>query len=221
VDAGFWQGRWARNEIGFHLEQVHPGLRRHWPRLGLPEGAGVLVPLCGKSLDLAWLAGQGFNVLGVELSEKAVEAFFAEQQLEAEISQAGAFRVYRSGKLEIRCGDFFALGAADVAACLGVYDRAALIALPPPMRQRYAAHLSAILPVGCQQLLVTLDYDQQQMDGPPFAVGEAEVKALYALDWRVEQLEAKEVLERNPKMRERGLQRLEERFYRLRRGRLG
>lgn len=217
MDAGFWQGRWARNEIGFHLEQVHPGLRRHWPRLELPEGAGVLVPLCGKSLDLAWLAGQGFNVLGVELSEKAVEAFFAEQQLEAEVSQAGAFRVYRSGALEIRCGDFFELGAADVATCQGVYDRAALIALPPPMRRRYAAHLSTILPADCQQLLVTLDYDQQQMDGPPFAVAEAEVKALYAPSWQVEQLEAKEVLERNPKMRERGLQRLEERFYRLRR----
>ncbi|EXF43870.1 thiopurine s-methyltransferase [Pseudomonas sp. BAY1663] len=85
------------------------------------------------------------------------------------------------------------------------------------MRRRYAAHLSTILPADCQQLLVTLDYDQQQMDGPPFAVAEAEVKALYAPSWQVEQLEAKEVLERNPKMRERGLQRLEERFYRLRR----
>jgi len=221
VDTGFWQGRWARNEIGFHLDQVHPGLRRHWPRLGLPAGAGVLVPLCGKSLDLAWLAGQGFRVLGVELSEKAVEAFFAEQQLEAEVLQVGAFRVYRSGTLEIRCGDFFALGADDVAACQGVYDRAALFALPPAMRQRYAAHMSAILPADCQQLLVALDYDQRQMDGPPFAVGEAEVRQLYAPGWDVELLEAKEVLERNPALRERGLQHLEERFYRLRRGRLG
>ncbi len=72
----FWQERWAHNEIGFHLDDVHPGMRRHWPRLALPDGATVLVPLCGKSLDLAWLAGQGFNVVGVELSEKAVEAFF-------------------------------------------------------------------------------------------------------------------------------------------------
>ncbi len=213
----FWQERWARNEIGFHLEDVHPGLRRHWPRLALPEDAAVLVPLCGKSLDLAWLAGQGHRVLGVELSQKAVEAFFAEQGLEAEISQVGAFKVYRSGRLEIRCGDFFALAAQDVADCRGVYDRAALIALPPAMRQRYAASLTNILPAGCQQLLVTLDYDQAEMDGPPFAVSQAEVSTLYDGAWDVQQLEAKEVLERNPKMRERGLQRLQEQFYRLQR----
>ncbi|WP_313210376.1 thiopurine S-methyltransferase [Stutzerimonas nitrititolerans] len=218
MHADFWQGRWARNDIGFHLDQVHPGLRRHWPRLKkLQEGATVLVPLCGKSLDLAWLAGEGFRVLGVELSQKAVETFFAEQQLEAEISQVGPFKVYRSGTLEIRCGDIFALGADDVSACQGIYDRAALIALPPLMRQRYAAHLSAILPAGCQQLLVTLDYEQAQMDGPPFAVGDAEVMALYAAEWQVERLEAKEVLATNPRMRERGLQRLEEHFHRLQR----
>ena len=207
----FWQERWARNEIGFHLEDVHPGLRRHWPRLALPEDAAVLVPLCGKSLTrLARRAGPSRT--GVELSQKAVEAFFAEQGLEAEISQVGAFKVYRSGRLEIRCGDFFALAAQDVADCRGVYDRAALIALPPAMRQRYAALLTNILPAGCQQLLVTLDYDRAEMDGPPFAVSRAEVSTLYDGAWDVQQLEAKEVLERNPKMRERGLQRLQEQF---------
>ncbi|MCQ4294831.1 thiopurine S-methyltransferase [Pseudomonas stutzeri] len=211
----FWQERWARNEIGFHLDDVHPGLRRHWPRLALPSGATVLVPLCGKSLDLAWLAGQGFKVMGVELSQKAVEAFFVEHQLEAEISQEGPYRIYRAGMLEIRCGDFFALRADDVADCRGVYDRAALIALPPAMRERYATLLTAILPVGCQQLLVTLDYDQAEMDGPPFAVSSSEVRDLYAAGWDLELLEAKEVLERNPRMRERGLRRLEEQFHRL------
>lgn len=213
----FWQERWARNEIGFHLDDVHPGLRRHWPRLALSDGATVLVPLCGKSLDMVWLAGQGFKVVGVELSEKAVQTFFSEQQLEAEVSQNGPFRIYRSGALEIRCGDFFALSAADVVGCRAVYDRAALIALPPPMRQRYAALLSAILPAGCQQLLVTLDYDQAEMDGPPFAVSCGEVSDLYASEWNVELLEAKEVLQRNPKMRERGLTRLEEQFHWLQR----
>ncbi|WP_213663779.1 thiopurine S-methyltransferase [Stutzerimonas stutzeri] len=213
----FWLQRWARNEIGFHLGMVHPGLRRHWPRLGLAPGAQVLVPLCGKSVDLAWLVEQGYRVLGVELSEKAVEAFFAEQQLDAEVSQAGPFKIFRAGALEIRCGDIFALAAQDVADCQALYDRAALIALPPPMRQRYAAHLSAILPNACQQLLITLDYEQSQMDGPPFAVDTAEVTALYAADWHVELLESKEVLERNPRMRECGLGRLEERFYHLRR----
>lgn len=85
----FWQERWARNEIGFHLDDVHPGLRRHWPRLAVPAGAAVLVPLCGKSLDLAWLAGQGYRVLGVELSQKAVEAFSQNSSLKPRFPRKG------------------------------------------------------------------------------------------------------------------------------------
>mgnify|MGYP006186955445 CR=1 FL=1 len=137
----FWQERWARNEIGFHLREVNPYLQRHWPDLGLAAGAQVLVPLCGKSLDMAWLAGQGYRVLGVELAESAVIAFFAEQELTPEVDQYGAFRRYRAGAVELLCGDFFALQAADVAACAGLYDRAALIALPQEMRSSYLSVL--------------------------------------------------------------------------------
>ena len=78
MHAEFWQARWARSEIGFHLSEVNPYLQRYWPALGLPEGARVLVPLCGKSLDLAWLVGQGYQVVGVELAPRAVEDFFTE-----------------------------------------------------------------------------------------------------------------------------------------------
>ena len=109
----FWQARWARNEIGFHLREVNPYLQRHWPELGLVPGAQVLVPLCGKSLDMAWLAEQGYRVLGVELAESAVIAFFAEQELTPQRSISyGAFRRYRAGAVELLCGDFFALQAS-------------------------------------------------------------------------------------------------------------
>ncbi|GAB3394780.1 thiopurine S-methyltransferase [Azotobacter armeniacus] len=213
----FWQARWARNEIGFHQPEVNPYLSRHWPALGLAPGSRVLVPLCGKSLDLAWLAGQGFSVLGVELAERAVRDFFDGQQLEPQSSRQGPFTVYRAGPVEIRCGDFFALSAADVADCRGFYDRAALIALPPEMRERYVAHLSAILPSPCRGLLVTLDYDQARMAGPPFAVADHEVQRLLAADWRLQLLEAPDVLKENWKFLERGLERLEERVYLLER----
>jgi len=217
VHEDFWQARWTRNEIGFHQTEINPYLSRHWPTLGLAPGSRVLVPLCGKSLDLAWLAGEGFAVLGVELAEKAVRDFFAEHQLTPQIAQQGAFTVYRAGPVEIRCGDFFALTAADVADCRGLYDRAALIALPPEMRERYVAHLSAILPPGCRGLLVTLDYDQARMDGPPFAVPDHEVQRLLAADWRLHLLETPDVLRENWKFLQRGLDRLEERVYRLER----
>ncbi|MGV8902072.1 MAG: thiopurine S-methyltransferase [Pseudomonas sp.] len=211
----FWHKRWALDQIGFHLGEVNPYLQRFWPELELKEHARVLVPLCGKSLDLAWLAGQGFRVLGVELSEKAVEDFFSEQQLDAQISQRGPFKVYSVESIELWCGDFFALTAEDVSECVGLYDRAALIALPPEMRQRYTRHLTQILPRGCQGLLITLDYDQTQIDGPPFSVPDAEVQQLLAADWQLDALDECDVLGKSWRFLQGGVTRLEERAYRL------
>lgn len=216
MDEAFWQRRWARNEIGFHLNEVNPYLRRHWPGLKLDRGARVLVPLCGKSLDMAWLAEQGFAVLGVELSERAAEDFFAEHGLVPDVGVQGEFKVYRAGLVEIRCGDFFAMTPDDVADCRALYDRAALIALPADMRQRYVNQLVSILAPGCQGLLITMDYPQEQMPGPPFAVDDAEVRGSLSARWKIELLERADVLnESNWKFLQRGLTRLEERCYRL------
>lgn len=211
----FWHKKWASNQIGFHLSEVNPYLQRHWPELSMPATARVLVPLCGKSLDLAWLAGRGHQVLGVELSEKAIEDFFNEHQIQPQISEKGAFKVYRSDAIELWCGDFFALTASDVADCVAFYDRAALIALPAPMRERYAAHLQQILPQGVQGVLITLDYDQAQIPGPPFAVGDDEVKRLLGDLWQVQALEERDVLGESWKFLQAGVTRLEERVYRV------
>lgn len=213
----FWQARWARNEIGFHRSAVHPALPAHWARLQLPADSPVLVPLCGKSLDMPWLAAQGHAVLGVELAEKAVADFFAEQQLAPQRDADGALRRYRAEGLTVLQGDFFALDAGQVADCAGYYDRAALIALPPAMRARYVAHLQALLPSGCRGLLVTLDYPQEQKDGPPFAVGDAEVQALYGAGWRIERVEDADVLADNAPFAARGVTALRERVYLLER----
>ena len=211
----FWQDRWASNQIGFHQHEVNPYLQRHWPVLGLPVGVKVLVPLCGKSLDLVWLKSQGYPVMGVELSEQAVEAFFSEQELVPHISQQGAFKVYQASMIELWCGDFFSLDAGALAGCSAVYDRAALIALPPLMRAQYAEHLNTLLPSGCQGLLITLDYDQGQKAGPPFAVTDEEVQVLFALHWALERLEERDILRESGKFLQDGVTRLEERTYRL------
>ncbi|WP_285420763.1 thiopurine S-methyltransferase [Pseudomonas sp. efr-133-TYG-5] len=208
----FWHKKWAANQIGFHLPEVNPYLQRHW---AAPATARVLVPLCGKSLDLSWLAGRGHQVLGVELSEKAVEDFFNEHQVQPQISSKGAFKVYRGDAIELWCGDFFALTADDVADCTALYDRAALIALPAPMRERYAAHLQQILAQGVQGLLITLDYDQAQMPGPPFAVADEEVQRLLGDVWQMQVLEEQDVLGDSWKFLQAGVTRLEERVYRV------
>ncbi|NMX66727.1 thiopurine S-methyltransferase [Pseudomonas sp. WS 5111] len=215
MESTFWHDRWARNQIGFHLPEVNPYLQRHWPGLGLVGGARVLVPLCGKSLDLMWLAQQGCQVLGVELSEKAVEEFFQEQCLAAQVSQRGSFKVYQAGTIELWCGDFFELSREDVAGCAALYDRAALIALPPLMRERYAAHLQAIAPQVQSGLLISLDYEQALKAGPPFAVSDEEVRRLLAGRWRLSVLEQRDILAESPKFAQDGVTRLEERVYQL------
>ena len=214
MEPAFWQQRWADNQIGFHQAQVNPYLQRYWPTLGLAPGSRVLVPLCGKSLDLAWLAGQGYRVLGVELSRQAVEAFFCEHGLEAEVQQRGFFEVWRSGDVELWCGDFFALQAGDVGDCAGLYDRAAVIALPPQMRGAYMQLFSSLLPAGCQGVVVTLDYDQVLLGGPPFSVGDEELRQGFA-GWQVDELEAEEVIEESPKFLQAGVSSLLERVYRV------
>ena len=208
----FWHKKWASGQIGFHLPEVNPYLQRHW---AVAATARVLVPLCGKSLDLAWLAGRGHQVFGVELSEKAIEDFFNEHKVQPQISHQGAFKVYRGGAIELWCGDFFALTASDVADCTALYDRAALIALPAPMRERYAAHLQQILAQGVEGLLITLDYDQAQIPGPPFAVGDDEVQRLLGDVWQVQVLEEQDVLGESGKFLQAGVTRLEERVYRV------
>ncbi|AFO46361.1 MULTISPECIES: thiopurine S-methyltransferase [Pseudomonas] len=214
MEPAFWQQRWADNQIGFHQAQVNPYLQTYWPQLQLAPGSRVLVPLCGKSLDLAWLAGQGHRVLGVELSRRAVEDFFREHGLEAEVRQQGAFEVWRSGDVQLWCGDFFALRAEDVAGCVGLYDRAAVIALPVQMRARYMQLLSGLLPTSCRGLVVTLDYDQSLLAGPPFSVRDEELRQGFA-GWQVEQLEAVEVIEESPKFVQAGASSLLERVYQV------
>ncbi|MFD2884454.1 thiopurine S-methyltransferase [Pseudomonas lini] len=170
----------------------------------------------GKSLDLLWLAHQGHEVLGIELSEKGRGGFFSVSiNLTRTSVNRGPFKVYRAGSIELWCGDFFELTAGDVADCSGLYDRAALIALPPAMREQYAAHLIRILPKDSLGLLITLDYDQAQMAGPPFAVLDDEVQRLFGDVWALKILEDQDVLGESWKFLEAGVTRLEERVYRV------
>ncbi|XXF07141.1 thiopurine S-methyltransferase [Pseudomonas sp. D2-3] len=210
----FWLQRWHANQIGFHARQVNDLLQRHWATVAGASEAPVLVPLCGKSLDIAWLAARGHRVVGVELAEVAVAAFFAEQRIQPVISEEGAFKVYRHGRVELFCGDFFALEAKHLQDCALFYDRAALIALPAEMRERYVHHLQQILLPESHGLLVTLDYDQRLMDGPPFSVSDAEVRSWAGSIWESELLESQDALE--DRFRARGLARMDERAYHLR-----
>ena len=211
----FWLKRWEREKIGFHQDEVSPYLCQYWQELNLAHDSVVFVPLCGKSRDMLWLREQGHQVLGVELSAIAVQAFFKENGYTPQHSTRGKFDRCEANGIRILCGDFFDLGRDDLANVSVVYDRAALIALPPEMRERYVRDMVGILPTATQILLITLDYPQPEMQGPPFSVSSGEVEALYREHAEVRLLAQLDVLSKNPRFQQRGLSRLQENIFLL------
>lgn len=179
MEAQFWHDMWSSGHVGFHQNEVNEYLQTHWKDLTQNGNEGVLVPLCGKSLDMIWLAQQGHEVLGVELSAQALDEFLQENNLHAFFHKTEQFNGFKLPAMTLLCGDFFDLQAEDCKALSLVYDRAALVALPPEMRQQYVQHIYNIMPSGSQTLLVTMEYDQSQLPGPPFSVAESEVMQLF------------------------------------------
>ena len=209
----FWIQRWELGEIGFHQDAINNYLINHWSQLSTTGGEKVFVPLCGKSKDMLWLNQQGHSVFGVELSELATRAFFSEHDLPFKESQEGGFTKFESDGYELWCGDFFDLSAEDLDDIRFVYDRASLVALPPEMRESYAARFKDLLVKGSKVLLVTMEYPQQEMNGPPFSVSEEEVNTLYQDSFSIECLETSDILEKNPRFKERGLSSMLEKSY--------
>lgn len=189
MDADFWHARWTANQIGFHEGKPNVHLEAHLDRLRLAPGARLFLPLCGKTRDIAWLLARGFRVAGAELSPLAVAQLFEELGVAPEIVPAGPLELHRAPGLDIFVGDIFTLSAHRLGAVDAVYDRAALVALPAPMRPLYAAHLAAMT-ARAPQLLVCFTYDQALAEGPPFSVTADEVRALYGTAYRVERLDS-------------------------------
>ena len=210
-----WLERWKQNRIGFHESSVNPYLPRYLPRFDLKPGDTIFLPLCGKALDIAWLAEQDYRVIGVELSEIAIESFFAEHELRYQQFESDGFILRTSGNISLIQGDYFSLRAEHLVDCKMVYDRAALIAIDQKNRGRYSAHLRSITPPGADMLLVTLDYQQAQMSGPPFAVSKLETEQHYADHYAIELLEQNDVIDERPRWRDQGLTGLSESVYRL------
>lgn len=219
MEPRFWHDRWQRADIGFHQTRVNANLESHWASLGCPPRSQVFVPLCGKSGDMRWLREQGHRVLGVELVESAVADFFKEQELNPLRRSAGRLECWQAVGYELYVGDLFDLEPEALAQVRGVYDRASLVALPPPMRIRYARRLAAILPAEFRMLLLTMDYPPGETTGPPFAVTEPEVRELFSANFSVTLLGTRDVLEAQPQLRDRGLSRLHEQSFLLARRR--
>lgn len=174
----FWHNKWEKNEIGFHLPEANPLLVKYFSTLNLKTGARVFLPLCGKTLDIAWLLAQGYRVAGAELSQVAIEDLFANLNLTPSITKLGEITHYSATNIDMFVGDIFKVTPAMLGKVDAVYDRAALVALPEDMRKAYTTHLMA-LTNKAPQLLICFEYDQSVHEGPPFSICADEVKQHY------------------------------------------
>ena len=178
MDAPYWRDRWAQNQIAFHESKVNPLLVEYFDQLSLPAGSRIFVPLCGKTIDIHWLRSRGHRVAGAELSELAVQQLFMELGITPSCAVIGQVTRYSAAGIDIFQGDIFDLSRGDLGAVDGLYDRGALVALPEPLRRRYARHLAAITD-RAMQLPIGITYEQELLAGPPFSVNGAEVQRLY------------------------------------------
>lgn len=192
MEASFWHKKWERGEINFHESEVNPLLTEHFKRLNPANGSRVFLPLCGKTRDIAWLLARGYRVTGAELSEHAINELFKELGLEPQISKVGELTRYSAKDIDIFVGDIFDVSAEYLGPIDAIYDRAALVALPLSTREKYASHLMKITGAA-PQLLITYEYMQALMDGPPFSVSADEVKQRYGAAYQLTPVENKVV----------------------------
>lgn len=215
MEPGFWHDKWQSQQIGFHQSDINPFLVKHWESLKLEGKGKVFVPLCGKSLDMEFLAAQGHEVIGSELSVLAVNQFFEAAGAKPQSRIQGEHVHHSAQGVTLIEGDFFTLDEELVAGCSGFYDRAALIAWPVEMRIDYVRKLAALIPAGTPGLLITLDYPQEALIGPPFAVSPNWVEEFVGEYFEVAVLESQDVLADNPRFVKKAVPWLNEAAYLL------
>ncbi|MEP7289012.1 MAG: thiopurine S-methyltransferase [Chloroflexota bacterium] len=193
MDVKFWHQRWEANDIPFHESKANPLLVTYFKELSIAKGSRVFVPLCGKTLDIAWLLSNGYRVAGVELSELAVKQLFVELGIEPEITDISEVKYYSATDIDIFVGDIFNLTRKLLGSIDAIFDRAALVALSENMRIRYSKHVTDITG-NAPQLLITYEYDQKLMQGPPFSISNEEVSRHYKDSYKISPLISLDVM---------------------------
>jgi len=206
-----WESRWQEGRIGFHLPEVNSYLLRYFDKLLTQDTESVFVPLCGKTLDLPWLARRTKKVVGIELVHKAVQEFFKENKLTHSIQKSGKLNLFSNDNIDLFQGDFFDLNKAQTSPFEAIYDRASIVAFDRSERQRYVNHLMSFLKPGGRILLITLEYDQNKMTGPPFSVPTDEIEWLYAPYGILKLLETSDIFDE--RFRKNGLDGMLERVF--------
>ncbi|XP_059174982.1 probable thiopurine S-methyltransferase [Physella acuta] len=200
----FWKDRWDDRHIGFHQADVHKMLSKHFTKL-IPDGKAnkVFFPLCGKAVDMSWLASQGYNIVGVDGVKKALEEFFTDQGIEYSVEDVNHnghnFKLFKSkdGKIRLYCTDIFNFTPDIEGTFDAVWDRGALVALNREDVSGYVKNMKKLLSPNGRILMEVMEYDVSIMDGlegpskppPPHPMYEDQIKALYEPECEVHFIE--------------------------------
>lgn len=182
----FWHKCWKNNTIGFHQEAAHPFLESQFkPLLNIQNEQpckltpqNIFVPLCGKSLDMWWLANYG-KVIGTDLSRIACRDFFLEQKISPKTEELGQFTRYSANQISLYHGDVFLLSPAQLPNFKWIYDRAAIIAMPPESQKAYVDKLTSFMQPDTKIFLLSLEFPQSELSGPPFSTSTKQITALF------------------------------------------
>ena len=189
----YWIQQWRDNKINFHQNSFEPFLEKHFPEM---KPTTVLIPMCGKSKDILFFAQRGHQVIGVEVSELACDAFFSENGIKYTTENIEYFKIYKSKYVTIYCGDFFKVKPEFLNAVSFIYDRAALIALPKETRKNYVVRLLALCSnssaITKTILLISLEHTAKERTGPPFSVDKVEIQSLYGSSFEVREVDSNE-----------------------------
>lgn len=216
MELSYWQSRWRNDNTGWHMDEVFPLLKEFWHHLQLKEGATVLVPLCGKTFDIEWLVGQGYSVIGVDISDKAIHTLKQNHGKPFQKSRKGDLVRYKSTTLELWCGDFLKIQKSWLPPVDAIYDKAALIALPADMRRRYVQVIKQLSTSQTQLFLNCFEYNQAEMNGPPFAVFLEELQKRYSSQFNINLVYTHSLMKELTGFQRRGLQSyLTEKIYHL------
>ena len=208
----FWHNRWQTQQIGWHRDAYNDLLTKHWRSIGSNKGDRVLVPLCGKSLDMLWFASQGHSVVGLEMVEEAIQAFFEENKLDVVCDTVNDQIHHTSEPFTIIEGDIFNL-KAGLNQADAWYDRAAMIAIPPTKREAYVEQIRQLTKPNAVGLLITFAYPKEEMEGPPFSLTDNDVEELFSDGFELECLERLDLTDE----KDRGLSQVTSSVFRIRR----
>jgi len=225
MDSKFWHECWENKNLGFNQKSFNLFLKNFFPELSLDSNASILVPLCGKSIDLLWLLKQGYQVTGVELSPLAIKEFFEEHKIPFTKGTIGPYTSWQAvdKKLLLLEGNFFELSSlsqkefkeSHLQTLSAIYDRASLVALPKAMRIDYYNTLKKLLPPSTSLFLITVEYDQSKVDGPPFSVPEQEIREFLGESFAIKIRHSETQKSVSPRFLSQGVTSLTSKIYQL------